>query len=72
MRKRSKAKRRSTVPDTTLSSRSRTTTVTVWPITRALRPILEARGDPAVVDALDTIESLCLTVSTKTFRASRA
>jgi hypothetical protein len=49
--------------------KSRDYTGTAWPIARALRPILAARGDPAVIDALDTIESLCVTVSSKTFRA---
>jgi len=49
--------------------KSREYTDTVWPITRALRPILEARGDPDVIEALDTIDWLCVSVSSKTFRA---
>jgi len=49
--------------------KSRDYTCTVWPVARALRPVLQARGDPLVVEALDTIESLCLKVSSKTFRA---
>ncbi len=49
--------------------KSKDYSTTVWPIARALRPILEARGDAAVLAALDTIDWLCLSVSSKTFRA---
>jgi len=52
-----------------LVAKSREYTETVWPITRALRPILDARGDPHVIEALDTIDWFCLSVSSKTFRA---
>jgi hypothetical protein len=43
--------------------------ITAWPIVRALRPLLEARGDAAVLGALDTIEYLCTLVASKIYRA---
>lgn len=40
-----------------------------WPIVRVLRRIVASRGDAAVMDAVETIEALCGTVASKTFRA---
>jgi hypothetical protein len=45
--------------------------LTAWPITRALWPIAMARGDQEVIDALETIEQLCTSVSSKIYRALR-
>jgi len=50
---------------------SRQYTLTTWPITHALWPIVMARGDAAVLDAIETIERLCIPVSSKTYRAVR-
>ena len=50
---------------------SRQYTLTAWPITRALWPIVMARGDDGVIEALETIEQLCTSVSSKTYRAVR-
>ena len=50
---------------------SRRYAMTTWPITRALWPVVMARGDDAVIDALETIERLCTSVASKTYRAVR-
>lgn len=46
-------------------------TLTAWPITHALWPIAMARGDQAVIEALETIEQLCTPVASKVYRAVR-
>jgi hypothetical protein len=43
-----------------------------WPIVRALRPVLDARGDAIALDALSVIEALMLPVASKTYRAIRS
>lgn len=43
--------------------------ITTWPILRALRPILEARGEPSLLEAMDTLEASCTNISAKVFRA---
>jgi hypothetical protein len=44
-------------------------TMTAWRITEALAPIVEERGDPAVIEAVETIGALSGLVSSKTYRA---
>jgi hypothetical protein len=50
---------------------SRQYALTAWPITRALWPIVMTRGDDVIIEALETIERLCTSVSSKTYRAVR-
>jgi hypothetical protein len=50
---------------------SRRYALTTWPITRALWPIVMARGDEAVIEALEAIERLCTSVASKIYRAVR-
>ncbi len=52
-----------------LVQRSRDYATTAWPILRALRPVLEVRGDAALLDALATLESSSISISSKIFRA---
>jgi hypothetical protein len=66
----SEAQERRTLADSTVAL-SRQYSLTAWPITRALWPIAMARGDDAVIDALETIERLCTSVSSKIYRAVR-
>jgi len=42
---------------------------TTWPILRALRPIVISRRDPAVIEAVETIDELCVSISAKIYRA---
>jgi hypothetical protein len=44
-------------------------TMTAWSVTQALTPIVEERGDPAVIDAVETIAALSGLVASKTYRA---
>jgi hypothetical protein len=50
-------------------AQSRHYALTAWPIARALWPIVVARGDERVMEALETIAALCTTLSSKTYRA---
>jgi len=43
--------------------------MTCWNITQALEPIVLERGDPVVIEAVETIAELAGIVSSKTFRA---
>jgi hypothetical protein len=52
-----------------LVRRAREYATTSWPILRALRPILEARGEPSLLRALETLESSAASISAKIFRA---
>jgi hypothetical protein len=49
--------------------RARDYTTTTWPILRALRPVVEIRGDAAVLESIDTLDDLCSSVSAKVYRA---
>jgi hypothetical protein len=40
-----------------------------WRVSRALAPVVSARGEPSVIDAVATIEWFALRVSSKIFRA---
>jgi hypothetical protein len=42
---------------------------TTWPILRALRPILQIRGEAALLEALETLELHSSSISAKIFRA---
>ena len=46
--------------------------LTTMPIVRALRPLTHARGDEAVIEAVDTIEAVAHLVASKVFRAISA
>ena len=48
---------------------SRQYVLTASPITRALWPIVMARADEAIAGALEAVDALCVSVSSKTFRA---
>ena len=52
-----------------LVQRSRDYATTAWPILRALRPVLEVRGETPLLDALTTLESSSISISSKIFRA---
>jgi hypothetical protein len=43
--------------------------MTTWPITRALWPVIMPREDTEVMEALETIETLCTSISAKVYRA---
>jgi hypothetical protein len=43
--------------------------MTTWPITRALWPVVMPREDTEVMEALETIEMLCTSISAKVYRA---
>lgn len=64
------AQERRTLTDP-LVALSRQYALTTWPITRALWPIVMERGDEGIVEALETIERLCTSVSSKVYRAVR-
>jgi hypothetical protein len=55
--------------DDPLVARSREYAHLAWPIVKALMPVVVARGDPAMVDAVETIEWFSTLVSSKIFRA---
>jgi hypothetical protein len=40
-----------------------------WPALQALRPLLQAKGDPVAVDACERLEEMCATIASKVFRA---
>ena len=42
---------------------------TTWPIVRALRPILQLRGEAALLEAMATLEAFSAGISAKVFRA---
>jgi hypothetical protein len=42
---------------------------TTWPIVRALQPILQARGDAVLLEAMATLEAFSAGISAKVFRA---
>ena len=42
---------------------------TTWPILRALRPVLDVRGEAGLLEALDTLEWSSTSISAKIFRA---
>ena len=44
-------------------------TMTAWRVTQALRPIVEERGDPGVIAAVETIAALAGPIASKTYRA---
>lgn len=52
-----------------LVAMARRYTSTTWPIVRALQPIVAARGDRAVIDAVDRIDEVCGLISSKIYRA---
>jgi hypothetical protein len=43
--------------------------LTAWNVTQALEPIVTERGDPVVIEAVETIAELAGPVSSKTYRA---
>jgi hypothetical protein len=43
--------------------------MTAWHVIRALGPIVRARGDARLTDAVESIGAWCLTVASKTYRA---
>lgn len=55
--------------DDPLVRRARDYATTTWPILRALRPILEARGEDDLLRAIETLESSAMSISAKIFRA---
>jgi hypothetical protein len=55
--------------DDALVKQSRAYTHLVWPIAKALIPVVVARGDPLVIDAVETIEWFSMFISSKIFRA---
>jgi hypothetical protein len=42
---------------------------TTWPIVRALRPVLEVRGEAVLLEAIATLEAVSTGISAKVFRA---
>jgi len=55
--------------DDPIVAQSRAYTHLVWPIVKALAPVVVARGDPLVIDAVETIEWFSMLISSKIFRA---
>ena len=55
--------------DDPIVAQSRAYTHLVWPIVKALAPVVIARGDPLVIDAVETIEWFSTFISSKIFRA---
>jgi hypothetical protein len=49
--------------------RARDYATTTWPILRALRPVLDVRGEAVLLEALDTLEWSSTSISAKIFRA---
>lgn len=49
--------------------RARDYATTAWPILRALRPVLDVRGEAVLLEALDTLEWSSTSISAKIFRA---
>ena len=49
--------------------RARDYATTTWPILRALRPVLDVRGEAGLLEALDTLEWSSTSISAKIFRA---
>lgn len=55
--------------DDAIVAQSRAYAHLVWPIVTALRPVVIARGDPLVIDAVETIAWFSTLISSKIFRA---
>src|SRR5205823_9439293 len=55
--------------DDPIVAQSRAYTHLVWRIVKALAPVVVARGDPLVIDAVETIEWFSMLISSKIFRA---
>lgn len=49
--------------------RARDYATTTWPIVRALRPVLDARAEAVLLEALETLEWSSTSISAKVFRA---
>ena len=49
--------------------RARDYATTTWPLLRALRPVLDVRGEAGLLEALDTLEWSSTSISAKIFRA---
>ncbi len=49
--------------------RARDYATTTWPLLRALRPVLDVRGEAVLLEALDTLEWSSTSISAKIFRA---
>jgi len=55
--------------DNPIVARSREYALLAWPIAKALEPVVKARGEPQVAEAVDTIGWFSTLISSKVFRA---